>query len=352
MRVGIFLPNWIGDVVMATPTLRALRQYFGPAAHVVGIMRPYVADVLAGNEWLDETVLYAKSGGQPEHSTRSAIRNLRAAQLDQILLLTNSTRTAWIAWRSGARSRVGFGGIGRRLWLTRTVRQPVNRGTGRPLPTVDSYLYLASALGCPPEPPRLELATLPIDEQAADAAWRRLGLPPGNEVVVFNTGGAFGEAKNWPSEHFAALAARIVADWGCSVLVNCGPAERDAAQEIVARVADARVVSLAGEPKLPLGLSKACIRRARLLITTDSGPRFFGIAFGRPVVTIFGPTSAQHTETHYEREMCLSLALDCRPCMERTCPLSHHRCMRDLSADFVYRAVCRQLAEGPSERAA
>ena len=54
MRLGIFLPNWIGDVVMATPALRALRNHFGPEAHLVGVMRPYVAEVLAGSTWFDE----------------------------------------------------------------------------------------------------------------------------------------------------------------------------------------------------------------------------------------------------------------------------------------------------------
>ena len=82
--------------------------------------------------------------------------------------------------------------------------------------------------------------------------------------------------------------------------------------------------------ELPIGLTKACIRRARLLVTTDSGPRYLGIAFERPVVTLFGPTDPRLVETHYERETCLSLALDCQPCMERVCPLGHHRCMRDL----------------------
>jgi heptosyltransferase-2 len=89
-----------------------------------------------------------------------------------------------------------------------------------------------------------------------------------------------------------------------------------------------------------------------MLVTTDSGPRFFGIAFGKPVVTLFGPTAAAHTATHYDREACLSLALACRPCMERTCPLGHHRCMRDLSVDYVYRAVGRQMLAAANEHAA
>ena len=179
--------------------------------------------------------------------------------------------------------------------------------------------------------------------QSADAVWQRLQLPSGDRVVVLNSGGAYGAAKQWPAEHFAELARRIVKGGELSVLVNCGPAERVIAREIAANANDPRVVSLADVEQLPVGLTKACLRRSRLLVTTDSGPRFFGIAFGRPVVTIFGPTDPIRTETYYDAETCVSLSLDCQPCMARTCPLVHHRCMRELSVDVVYEAVARAL---------
>lgn len=352
MRLGIFLPNWIGDVVMATPALRALRDHLGGDAHLVGVMRPYVAEVLAGTNWLDESIVYRKRSSRPELSMGRAILQLRAARLDAVLLLTNSLRTAWMAWRSGAPQRIGTATDRRRWLLTDRIAQPSNALTGLPLAAIDTYLHLAARLGCPPQSPRLELATTAADEQAADAAWQRLGLPPGRQVVMFNTGGAFGDAKSWPAEHFAELARRIASEWNLSVLVNCGPAERDAAEEIVTRAADRRVQSLAGESQLPLGLSKACIRRARLLVSTDSGPRYFGIAFGKPVVTLFGPTDPRMVESHYVKERVLSLGLDCQPCMERSCPLGHHGCMRDLSPELVYRAVERQLGANPHEHAA
>src|SRR5207237_301497 len=131
-----------------------------------------------------------------------------------------------------------------------------------------------------------------------------------------------------------------------------GPAEREIAREIAAKASDPRVVTLAKVERLPVGLTKACMRRSRLLVTTDSGPRYFGIAFGRPVVTLFGPTDPRRTETRYAPETCLSLALDCQPCMARTCPLVHHRCMRDLSVDRVYSAVMTALAKNSIEHAA
>src|SRR5215471_9998892 len=184
MRLGIFLPNWIGDAVMATPALRALRNHFGTDAHLVGIMRPYVAPVVEGTTWLDELLFYRKSLGFSELGWWRSTARLRAAKLDQIVLLTNSTRTAMMAGFSGARERIGMAREGRGWLLTRPIRQPIDPKSGLPIAAIDAYLHLASALGCPPESPRLELATTEADERAADAAWQSLELPDGNQVVV------------------------------------------------------------------------------------------------------------------------------------------------------------------------
>jgi heptosyltransferase-2 len=255
-----------------------------------------------------------------------------------------------MAWRSGAHERFGYRGQARSWLLTDRFDHPL-ADDGGPAATIDGYRQLATAAGCELTSPLLELATTDADEAAADAVWQRLKLPPGERVIVLNSGGAFGAAKQWPAEHFAALARRIVDHGEFSVLVNCGPSERKIAREIVAQANDPRVASLADEEQLPVGLTKACLRRSRLLVTTDSGPRFFGIAFGRPVVTLFGPTDPIRTATHYDRETCLSLSLDCQPCMARTCPLGHHRCMRDLSVDQVYAVVAKKLAAEPASYA-
>jgi heptosyltransferase-2 len=342
MRIGVFLPNWVGDVVMATPALRALRELVGDGGELVGVMRPYVAEVLAGTTWLDQQILYDKPTGRFGVASRDVYRALRAARIDRMLLLTNSLRTAWMAWRSGAPERIGYRGDARSWLLTKRVVRPL-ANDGGPIATIDGYLHLAQASGCGPASGRLELATTADDERTGDAIWRELQLPSGDEVIVLNSGGAYGAAKQWPAQYFAELARRIVDGGRYSVLVNCGPAEREIARDIAARANHPRVVTLAGVEQLPVGLTKACLRRSRLLVTTDSGPRFFAIAFGRPVVTLFGPTDPRRTETHYPAETCVSLALDCQPCMARTCPLVHHRCMRELSVDYVHSAVMRAL---------
>lgn len=343
MKIGVFVPNWVGDVAMATPTLRALRRHFGSNAQIVGIVRPYVADVLAGTPWLDRQIPYHPKSKVLAQRAWSVLGQLRAHRFDTILLMTNSLRSGALAWASGAPHRVGYVRYGRGPLLTHKLYHPRLGRRWLPTPAIDAYLQLAYALGCELESPHLELATLAADEAAADEVWERWDLPPGERVVVLNSGGAYGAAKLWPTEYFAELARRIATEQDLAVLVTCGPAERTLAQEIVERADHPRVVGLADKP-ISIGLSKACIRRSRLLISTDSGPRFFAVAFGVPVVSLFGPTDVGWTRTHYPREICLQHAVPCGPCARRTCPLGHHDCMRLLSVERVYAAVLKQLA--------
>jgi heptosyltransferase-2 len=344
MRLGIFLPNWIGDVAMATPAIRALRKHVG-AGELIAIMRPYVAEALGGNPWFDAEILYdKKSSADADLQWPAVQQKLRGANFDAVVLLTNSLRTGWMAYRSGARQRIGTVGNLRSPLLTTRV-YPAKQGR-RPLtlPPVSGYLQVAYAAGAQPESTTLELFTTPADEQAADAVWRRLNLPAGDRVIVLNTGGAFGAAKDWPTANFTQLALRLAREQNFHVLLNCGPAERQAVRNIVAEARDERITSLADEESLPLGLTKAVIRRSRLLVTTDSGPRFFGVAFGVPTISLFGPTSVEATGTGATQDVGITLGLACQPCMARTCPLSHHRCMRDLSVDRVWSAVAAALA--------
>lgn len=351
MKIGVFIPNWIGDAAMCTPALRALRQHYGPDVQLIGIMRSYVADVLAGTPWLDGRILFHPRSPNPAERTWPTLRAMRRARFDAVVMFTNSFRTAVLAWASGSPTRVGFVRNSRGWFLTHKLYPPRFGVRRLPSPAIDAYLQLVCALGCETQSPRLELATLAADEAAADTVWKKWNLPPGNEVVVLNSSGAYGAAKHWPNEYFSQLAARIAIEQGLAVVVICGPDEQKVAGEIARAANHPRVVSLADEPH-SIGLTKACIRRSRLMVTTDSGPRFFAVAFRVPVVTLFGPTDPAWTRTYYEREICLQHAVPCGPCGKRNCPLVHHDCMRLLSVDRVYAAVARQLAVRSGARAA
>ncbi len=344
MRIAVFLPNWVGDAVMATPALRALREHFA-GARLIGVMKPYVAGVLEGAPWLNEQILLDRGGPWSRRWPAVALR-LRRQRPDLAVLFANTFRAALVAWLGRCRRRVGYRRYGRGPLLTDALDPP--RGPdGRPLPSpvIDAYNLLARAAGCAPPGYRMALFTTSRDEDAADAVWQEAGLARRPEVVCLNPGGAFGSAKHWDTEYFALLAQDLVDRRGSGVLVLCGPAEQEIARRIVALARRPGVWSLADRP-LSLGLTKACVRRADLLVTTDSGPRHFATAFGRPVVTLFGPTHIAWTETYYPRALHLQKQVPCGPCQLRVCPLDH-RCMTGLTPAEVFAAATRLLTKYP-----
>ena len=334
------LPNWIGDVVMATPTLRALRTHFGPEVRMIGVVRSYTAEVLAGTNWLDELVTVDRRANSGKPHWHNTVRRLRQQSIDQMVLLPNSFSSALIAWLSGARSRVGFCRYGRSWLLTQRLSFQRENGKIRPRSAVDHYLDLAHAVGCEEKSHNLELATTDESEEHASQIWKRLRLVCDKQIVVINPGGAYGSAKHWPVSHFAELAHRVASQQNAKVLVLCGPSERSDARQIARDADHSNVVSLADE-HVSISLSKACVRRADLMITTDSGPRHFAAAFGIPTVTLFGPTDPRWSHNYNPREIVLSQQLPCAPCAKRVCPLGHHKCMRELHVDLVYKAVRR-----------
>ncbi len=348
MRIGVFLPNWIGDVVMATPALRALRQHFGNRATLIGIMRPYVAEVLAGTTWLDERLVYER---RSMAGVQSLIARLRRHRLDTVLLLTNSFSTGAFAWFSGARQRVGYALHGRRFLLTDALIAPRQDGRLMPRSAVDHYLDVVDVLGCRSPSKTVELATTPDEEKAVDEVWQQFGWDHQQPVVVLNTGGAYGAAKTWPSEHFSNLARRLVMAREVRVLFLCGPSERDTVAQICQHANHPHIKSLTRQ-ELSLPLSKACVRRGRLMVTTDSGPRHFAAAFGVPAITIFGPTDPRWSHNYHPSAIDLQLDVPCGPCGKRVCPLEHHRCMRNLTVNHVAVAALSLLDTTERERAA
>ena len=347
MHIAIFCPNWVGDVVMATPTMRAVRDGF-PDAKITAVLRPYVQDILAGLPLVDATLAHDPRGKNGLSGWAFA-RALRQQKFDMAILLPNSFRSAWWAWLSGAKRRIGLDRSARG-WLL-TDRVP-GASQATPHPVMDDYALLASHLGFTVTR-QMELATTATDEQQLAAFWRTqpaslTGLETTEfpRYVALNPGGAFGAAKHWPVSSFAALAAKLARD-GERVLVLCGPSERNDAREIV-RVAQEKVggdrrfsICSLADAVPSLGLTKAAVRHAALLVTTDSGPRHFAAPFGVSVVTLFGPTHIAWSET-YSGGVHLQIPIDCGPCQQRTCPLKHHRCMRDLSVDQVH-ATARHL---------
>jgi len=208
---------------------------------------------------------------------------------------------------------------------------------------VDLYLRLAETVGCPAEPTALELGTLQRDENSADELYRELGLPSDASTVLLNPGASEGSAKLWPVERFAELARSIANELQIDVLVLSTSRSRQISGEIIRRAGNARVFSLA-DFALDLGTLKAVIRRGRVMVSGDDPIRFVAAAFGRPVISLFGPTCAE-PKLPFVRSVNLASDVACRGCQNRVCPLKHQMCMKTISVETVYGEVAKVLEE-------
>ncbi len=342
VRIGVVLPNWVGDVAMATPALRTLRKHL-PDARIVGLAKPYLISLLEGTPWLDGIIPWEHKGPGRIGRSFDTIRRLRSEELDKLVLFRASLSAGLLARLSAAKQTIGYArhGLG---WLVSNPVPPLHHGRrSQPVSAVDDYLHLIKqSFGFAATNKQLELATTPANEAAADGLWKRLKLPPGEQVMLLNTGGAFGDAKHWPAEYSVSLALRAADEFGLTTLVLCGPRERTAAAAIETSANHPRVKSLAHED-VSFGTTKAIIRRSRLLITTDSGPRHIASALNTPTVVLFGPIDPRWSRNYQRQTIELTVPLECAPCGQRTCPLGHHRCMRDLTVDQVLKAVERTL---------
>ena len=340
MHIAIILPRWVGDAAMATPLLRAIRTHFADA-RITGVMRPVIADLLAGSGWFDGVIGYDRHGSNRALGFRAAARTLRSARADVALVLPTSLSAVALAVAGGVPRRVGRARGWQRLLFTAVVAEPTEI-----VPPPAAYMDVAEAAGAPRGSLDLELATTPADERTADAVLA--GLFPGRDgpLVVLNDNSSNGPARSWGAEKHGALARWLAERMpGCRVLVHCGPADRAQARAVVAAAAMPAVRGLGDVDDLPLGLSKAVYRRARLAVTSDSGPRHIAAAFGVPTVALIGPTDPRLGRSDPRRCAEIRLDLACSPCDRGTCPLGHHDCMRLLEVEQVGRAALRMLQQ-------
>jgi heptosyltransferase-2 len=325
---------------MATPVLEAALSSEG-IGEVHVLCREHLAPLLAGGPL--EPRLRTHRGGDSE------VALLREIAPDAVLLLSNSFGAAWRAWRARVPIRAGSALNSRRFLLTHAVVPPTIGGRRFPIPTAHLQRDVGGLLGihAPSLHPRLYVSAEDCERERAVLAG--LGLGPTEPYVLCTPGAAFGAAKLWPPERFARALDLLHAQRGLRGVVGGAPGEEPQIQAAVA-AARSPVLSLAGATRT-LGGLKALVRGAELLLVGDSGPRWVAAAFDVPCVTVMGPNIPELTASSLELcEVVRVEGLACSPCARRTCPLRHHRCMRDLAPETVVVAAERVLARAPLRR--
>jgi heptosyltransferase-2 len=261
---------------------------------------------------------------------------LRRERFDVAVLLPNAFEAAWIAWRSAIPERIGYLRDARGFLLTRAV------GVPRPgeLPAHETYYYLellrrAGWIERLETVEHISLGVDPASLECAEASLHRAGARSGALRLALAPGAAYGSAKCWSPERYAALADRLIAEFDADVILFGTAAENAVAQRIATGM-QRRPIVLVGETSI--GELPALLASCHLFIGNDSGAMHVAAAVGLPVVGIFGPTDPAGTAPVTPRFTLVRQPVSCSPCFLRHCPVDH-RCMARIEVDAVYAAA-------------
>ena len=338
MTTVVFSPNWLGDAVMALPAVADVSRHAGTGRLVVAA-RPSVAALWTLVPGVDEVAtIPAARGATRWAQLRANARTVQQVHAGSAVLLPNSFQAAFVAWRAGVPERFGYR-RGLRGWL-------LSHAVPRPRPPVhqvDYYRHLVAAAGITngAREPRLEI---PQDARdAARALLQQCAWVPGTRLLGLAPGAAYGGAKRWPPDRFAAVADDLWRSHGLTTILIGTEADRRAAWAIEAeldKIGEAgsrpRPIDLVG--RTDLRQLTGVLAHCAAFVSNDSGSMHLAAALGVPVAAVFGPTDERATAPLGDRVRVLTARAWCRPCLLRECPLDH-RCMTGIEARDVARAA-------------
>lgn len=322
---------------MATPTFDCLRRAF-PQAKMIGLIRKRAKEILRDGPWFDD---FIDCQDKSWAGFLWTVRQIRRIRPDLAIVLPNSIRSALTVWLGGAKKIYGYRRGGRCLILTGGPEPRRDGGRIVPIPMVEYYLEICRRLGLEAPPaakPRLYIGT--ELQNKANLLFQKYGIEERDMVIGLNPGASFGSSKCWPAEHFARLAELIEESLDAKMLLLSGPGEESIVQAIVSRTRAGLIDT--GPDRIDLAMLKPVIRRCNLLITNDTGPRHYAVAFDVPVVVIMGPTDPRYTAAALEKTSVIRMEPDCSPCHKKICP-TDHRCMTEITPHMVFEQAVNLL---------
>lgn len=324
--------NWLGDAVMTTPAIGAVRESF-PGARITLLANPLVAQLFTPHDWVDEVMVYDRKGRHKGLVGRLAMAaELRGRGFDLAILLQNAFDAALIARLARIPRRMGYRTDGRGFLLTHGA--PVAAEANR-LHHVDYYQAMLASFGITASTKKLHLTVTLEEELATASTLAEAGIGGDAFLLGINPGATYGSAKRWYPERFARVADELARRWGARVVITGSTGEAGIAGEIEGAMGE-KCLNLAGRTSVRELM--ALIKRCDFFITNDSGPMHLAAAFDVPLVAVFGSTDHTTTSPYAPNAVVFRHDVDCAPCLKRECP-TDHRCMELVTADDVIAAA-------------
>lgn len=335
VKILLRSPNWVGDAIMATPVIHALKKSL-PNCTIHVLAKAWVSAVWSNHPDVEEVITFNhKKKGFALLDWYSLVKKIRQSQYDTALILPNSFSSSWMIFWTGIKNRIGYSHDGRGLFLTQA---PAWSKSYDHMPRPQVYLNLAKLAGADSDfTDKWQFVLQPSKEALAKAAEM---VPPVSQPTVGIAPGSVAPSRRWPIERYAQLIRQLHRQ-KCRIVL-CGSPDDQKIAEQVAKKAGVPVVMTAGKTDLAVGI--AVMKQMNLVISNDSGAMHMAYAGQVPVLVLQGAADPKVTgpfgqESQYIRNKHLS----CSPCVKNECPGKHLRCMKTISVEEVLAKALEML---------
>jgi len=329
MKILIVVVNWLGDALLSTVVIRAIRENY-PQAYIGCMIVPRVKEILQDNPHLNEIIIYDEEG---EHrgiwGKLRFIKILRRKKFDRAFLLHRSFTRTLLCYLSGIPERIGYYTKKRGFLLTRKIPQPKIDSLHR----LDFYLNILKAEGIKVKDRNCIFVIRDEDREYINRLLESEGIKEEDKLIVVHPGGNWGP-KRWPKEYFALTSDRLIEDFKAKVVITGSKDDRELENKIK-DLMEKNPICLCGKTSLKqLG---ALFERVSLIITGDTSAMHIAYAVGAKLICLFGPTHPSLTgpvgKGIYK---ILQKDVGCKiPCYKVDC--KDNICMKAISSEEVLR---------------
>ncbi|MEA3306033.1 MAG: glycosyltransferase family 9 protein [Candidatus Omnitrophota bacterium] len=337
-RILLIRTDRLGDVVLSTPAVKALREAY-PGSYIAFMVRPYTKDIVEGNPYLDEVIIYDKYGIQRGFlATLLFALKLRKKKFDTAIVLHPTNRAHIIAFMAGIHRRIGFN---KKLpfLLTDAIRDEKYLGQKHEL---EYTLDILKNIGVEVRDKNLYVRVKKKDEDSIASKLAENGVSSSDLLIAVHPGASC-SSKRWPAERFASLIDKIKGNYDVCIILISGP-------EDVCRIAKLEkeiksdIINLSG--RTSVGEITALLKRCKLFISNDSGPVHIAAAVGTANIVIFGRKQPGLGPRRWgprgEGDITLHEDAGCGICLAHNCK-NGFKCLEAITVDEVFAAVKEML---------
>ncbi len=333
-RILIIAPHWIGDAVMSQPLLDSIKSA-SPSDRIDVLCTPWVAPIYRACKEVERVIeVDLQHGALQWNLRRSIAKQLKTNSYNFAFVLPNSFKSALIPWMAGIPNRIGYRGELRFGLINHALNNPSRQARTA---MVEHYGNLLQALTktCIPFDKNSQ-PKLYISDELIQKVRSRLDPLGAQSLYVFAPGAVYGPAKRWPSSHFTELATQILgSDPHAQIVILGSKADHSLGHDIQTNAKSAeRIHNWCGS--IGLEEAMAVIAQCTQVISNDSGLMHIAAALSIPQIAIFGSSNPLHTPPLSKRAQVIWLELPCSPCYQRTCPLGHLHCLKQIEPQQVY----------------